>query len=235
MKTQTGAYAQSKTDTSSKKYGPKQQVFAQGDAATGIYEVMTGCVKLMRCLSDGRQQIIGFFFTGDVIGLTAGKTYSYSAVTVTPTKIRFNKKTDVLRRMMQEDALGENLVQLASDELAAAHDQMTLLGCKRPLEKVASFIVAMSRKAPNREQVNREVYLPMPQTDMGGYLGLALETVSRSFSALKRQGVISSVDRHFFRIDDLEALLDYADTSATDWESASTAVTTHQTSEPHSF
>ena len=214
----SGGYLRPQGGTpSTRKYRAKEQIFAQGDGASTIYEVIAGCIKLMRFLSDGRQQIVGFFFADDIIGLTAGELYSYSAVAITPTRLRPTKKLDVLRRMMSDDKLGENIIRLASDEIAAAHDQMTLLGCKRPLEKVASFIAAMSRKSSIYDEVSKQVYLPMTQMDMGSYLGLALETVCRTFQILKKQGVISDADRHFIRINDIDALLGLADITTEAW------------------
>ncbi|MEQ9109056.1 MAG: helix-turn-helix domain-containing protein [Rhodospirillaceae bacterium] len=194
-----------------KKYTAKQQIFAQGDPTTNVYEVVMGCVKLLRCLSDGRRQIVGFFFSGDVIGLTAGKHYTYSAETITPTEIRCHRKNDLLRRLLQDDTLGENIVRLASDELASAHDQLTLLGCKRPMEKVASFILSMWHKSASHNPNNSEVYLPMTQTDMACFLNLAVETVSRCLCKFKRQGLVSDSSRHFLQIHQPDAIKAYAE------------------------
>jgi CRP/FNR family transcriptional regulator len=94
-------------------------------------------------------------------------------------------------------------------ELVAAQDQMLLLGRKSAKEKIASFLLKLSRRAERRGHPHNPVYVPMSRSDIGDYLGLTTETVSRTFTQLKTAGTIRLLDGHrvdLARVDELEAI-----------------------------
>ena len=108
------------------------------------------------------------------------------------------------------------LFGMAVDELAAAQEQLLLLGRKSARERVATFLLRLSEKAERRGLPESPVRLPMTRTDIADYLGLTTETVSRSFTALKRDGVIEVPDSHQVVLRDIDALDDIAEGDGAD-------------------
>lgn len=165
-------------------------VFREGDTAEHVYSISRGAMKIYKLMSDGRRQIIGFLFSGDMLGLAFDGGYAYTAETVMPTQIcRFAyRKLDAL--MEELPRLERKIFTMAVKELAAAQDQMLLLGRKTAKEKVATFLLTLSQRAGQRGLPSSPVSLPMSRADIADYLGLTIETVSRTFTQLKREGVI---------------------------------------------
>jgi CRP/FNR family transcriptional regulator len=165
-------------------------VFREGDAADHIYSISGGSVKLYKLLSDGRRQIIGFLFSGDLFGLGVEGGYAYTAETLTHTQLcRFtHRKLDSLCGEIPR--LERRLFSMTVKDLVAAQEQMLLLGRKTAREKLASFLLKLSRKAQEQGQPPSPIALPMSRADIADYLGLTIETVSRTFTQLKRDGII---------------------------------------------
>ena len=166
-------------------------VLHEGDPAESLYNVTGGCVKLYKLLADGRRQITGFLFPGDFLGLALEDHYAYSAEAVSDvTLCRFPRRR--LERLLEDlPKLEKRLLGNASNELAAAQDQMILLGRKTAREKIASFLVNLAARAERRGQPSDPLPLPMSRTDIADSLGLTTETVSRTFTQLKTQRVIT--------------------------------------------
>lgn len=188
-------------------------VFSEGDAADALYNVTSGTVKLYKLLPDGRRQITGFLVTGDFLGLAVNDSYAYTAETVTNASLcRFpRKKIDAL--MDEFPKMQRRLFSMASNELAAAQDQMLLLGRKTAKEKICSFLLLLSQRAARRGYKENPVFVPMSRADIADYLGLTTETVSRTFTQLKTSGVISLLEGNKVLIADLDALYDLAEGS----------------------
>lgn len=173
---------------------PHATIFREGDAAAHMFNLFSGTVKLYKLLPDGRRQITAFLFPGDFFGLAVEGGYAYSAEALTPVVLcRFSRrKLDTL--IEQIPRIEKRLLGLAIDELAAAQDQMLLLGRKTAREKVASFLMMLSRRAERRGGTGNPVALPMGRSDIADYLGLTIETVSRTLTQLKRDGIIELPD-----------------------------------------
>jgi len=163
----------------------------EGEAADHVFNVTGGAVRLYKLLPDGRRAITGFLFPGDFLGLTARETYTCSAEALTPVRLcRFpRRKLEALFSEMPK--LERRLLAMASSELAAAQDQMVLLGRKTASEKIASFLLQLSRRQEARHMPADPVALPMGRADIADYLGLTTETVSRTFTQFKTTGLIS--------------------------------------------
>lgn len=195
-------------------------VMHEGDAADTVYTVLSGMLKLYKSLPDGRQQITGFATAGDVIGLAIGELYAYSAETVSPVSLCRIPTADLRRILGKSPALQARLLTLTSVELSAAQDQILLLGCKTAVERVASFLLALAARArtgaihlADSGQVTQAegddapvVFLPMTKADIGAYLGLRPETLSRVFRKLEDAGSIRRVSKDRIRLDDIAAL-----------------------------
>lgn len=169
---------------------PQFTVFREGDPADHIYSISGGAVKLYKLLSDGRRQIIGFLFSGDMFGLGLDGGYAYTAETVTATQLcRFtHRKLDSL--LGEVPKLERKMYSMMVKELVAAQEQMLLLGRKTAKERVATFLLQLSRRAQAQHLPATPVALPMSRADIADYLGLTIETVSRTFTQLKKDGII---------------------------------------------
>ena len=187
-----------------------QPIFDEADTAEHVYNVTGGAVKIYKLLPDGRRQITGFLLPGDFLGLTHKEAYAYSAEALVPTTLcRFPRRK--LEGLLDEmPKLEQRLLGMASHELAAAQDQMMLLGRKSARERVVSFLLMMSNAAMRRGKPADPVFLPMNRSDIADYLGLTIETVSRTFTQLRKQGLIGLVDEKQVRLLKPEALREIA-------------------------
>lgn len=162
----------------------------EGDAAAYLFNVTSGTIKVYKLLADGRRQITGFLFAGDFLGLTLNDTYAYSAEAVTNVALCRFQRARFEALLTEFPQLEKRLLGVASSELAAAQDQMLLLGRKTAREKVASFLLQLQRRTSQLGESSGEVELPMSRTDIADYLGLTTETVSRTITQLKSAGIV---------------------------------------------
>ena len=186
-------------------------LFNEGDEANSVYNVTAGTMKLYKLLPDGRRQITGFLFTGDFLGLSMLDRYAYSAEAVTPVSLCQFPRRQIEQLLHEFPKLQQRLFTMASNELEAAQDQMLLLGRKTAKEKVASFLLGLSRRLARRGQKDNPVPIPMSRSDIADYLGLTTETVSRTFTALKSKQVIQLLEGNKVDLAQRDVLLDLAD------------------------
>lgn len=186
-------------------------VFDEGEPADHVFNVTEGLVKVYKLLPDGRRQVTGFLIAGDFLGLANEEVYAYCAETVTPAKLcRFSRRK--LEGMLQRyPQVERQLLSVASHELAAAQEQMLLLGRKTAKEKIASFLLRLSARYGKRGLEANPLHLPMSRNDIGDYLGLTTETVSRTFTQLKTAGSIRLLPHSKVELSDLEALEEIAE------------------------
>lgn len=189
-------------------------VFREGDAADHLYSISTGAVKLYKLLSDGRRQIIGFLFSGDMFGLGLDGTYCYTAETLVPSQLcRFTHRR--LDTMLGEfPRLERKMYSMTVKDLVSAQEQMLLLGRKTAKEKVATFLFKLSRRAMQQNLPASPLTLPMSRADIADYLGLTIETVSRTFTQLKREGIIGLPDSGHVVLTDEDGLRELAEGAA---------------------
>lgn len=190
---------------------PSDPLFDEGEDANFIYSVTAGAVKVYKLLSDGRRQIIGFLFAGDFLGLADDETYAYSAEAIIhSTLCRFpRRKLEAL--LERYPRMERRLLGMASHELAAAQEQMLLLGRKTAREKIASFLLSLGQRAAQRGQSSNPVSVPMSRNDIGDYLGLTTETVSRTFTQLRQNNLIVLHPAGRVELLDVDALRDIAE------------------------
>jgi CRP/FNR family transcriptional regulator len=157
----------------------------EGEPAQDFFNITRGTVKLFKLLPDGRQQVTGFASVGHFLGLAVSDTYAFSAEAIEPVQLcRFSRPK--LHGLLHDfPVLEARLLQTACNELVAAQEQMLLLGRKTARERVASFLVARSNYARPCGEPADHVALPMNRSEIADYLGLTIETVSRTFSRFK--------------------------------------------------
>jgi len=181
-------------------------LFHEGDPADGIYKVVTGAIRTSRLMPDGRRYVSDFLFPGDFIGLSDGRYRTSSAEALCDTVV-IRCARSVFESIVENDPrFGRYLLSVLRGGLAGAQDRMLLLGRRTAIERVASFLLAMAARASSER-----IDLPMTRTDIADYLGLTIETVSRSLTQLKTQRVIqipAPSQVVILRRDALEAMTD---------------------------
>ncbi len=190
---------------------PGDPLFDEGEPADNVYSVTAGSVKVYKLLPDGRRQVIGFLFSGDFMGLAHNDLYAYSAEAITHSAVcRFPRKK--LEQLLERfPKMERRLLGMASHELAVAQEQMLLLGRKTAKEKIASFLLMLSKRSEQRGQTPNPVAVPMSRTDIGDYLGLTTETVSRTFTQLKTSNLISLQPANKVELTSIDALRNIAE------------------------
>jgi len=172
-----------------RKLAAGETLFYEGDRSESLYIITEGHVRLHKMLADGRRQITGFLFPSDFLGLALRERYAYSAEAIQDVLVCRYPKNKLEALLDQFPALERRMLAVASNELAAAQDQMLLLGRKTAIERVASFLLILKRRMEIKGN-NDRIVLPMTRTDIGDHLGLTIETVSRTFSKLKRDRIV---------------------------------------------
>jgi len=171
-------------------FAEKETILLQGDEATSVYNITEGTVRLYRLLPDGRRQIIGFLLPGDFMGLALSERYAFSADAVEPVKAcRFNR-VSFSNLVAQKPHFLRRLHEAATHELTLAQDHMVLLGRRTAEEKVAAFLISLRERRRRLGLGTVTLPLPMTRQDIADYLGLTLETVSRTISKLAREKAI---------------------------------------------
>lgn len=195
------------SDASRKRtLAPGDYLFFEGDEPDAYYIVLDGAIKLYKLMEDGRRQMIGFLFKGDMIGETYQSAYNFTAEAMGPVDLCQLPKDKFEFLIRDCPPLGQRLLALASSSMVAAQNQMLLLGRKTAKERLASFLVWMSARAAGRADDPQHFYMPMSRADIGDYLGLTVETVSRTVTKLKKDGIIELGDRSLIHIKNLSGL-----------------------------
>jgi CRP/FNR family transcriptional regulator len=178
----------------------------EGEPANSFFNITAGTAKLFKLLPDGRRQITGFVGPGHFLGLAVSDTYAFSAEAIEDVRLcRFPRAK--LRALLDDFPLMEKrLLEVAAHELVAAQEQMLLLGRKTARERLASFLLMLSRQGVPCGQPRRRFRLPMTRNDIADYLGLTIETVSRTLTRLRAEGVIQILSQSELGIPDVAAL-----------------------------
>ena len=164
----------------------------EGDPAPHVFSITSGSLRVYKLLPDGRRQITGFLFAGDFLGLAIGDDYVFSAEAMEASTVCRFRKAPFRALVRQSPALEHILLTRTMHELAAAQNQMLLLGRKTALERMASFLLDLPGHDPARPSAAGHVRLPMKRAEIADYLGLTIETVSRVLTRMRLKGLIST-------------------------------------------
>lgn len=184
-------------------------IFFEGDEATQVYQLVEGAVMLYKLLPDGRRQVVELLSAGDLFGLAIGEDHDCSAETLTDTRIRVFDRRVCDRSKSMMTLMNRHL----QEQLGAMREHAVLLGRKSAMERLASFLMRLAiGRAPDDPDLidlDREetvVRLSMTRQEIADYLGLTIETVSRSFSEMRRRGLVTFDRQDCVRIKDLTAM-----------------------------
>ncbi len=183
---------------------------------TFFANIVSGVVKLTKILPDGRQQLIGLQFPSDFLGRAYSEANPYFAEAATDVELCCFMQKPFEALLRDYPALEHRLFENTLDELDAAREWLVLLGRKTAIEKVASFLLMLVRRAPlvgcshlnpNGGEV---IELPLRRSDIADYLGLTIETVSRQFRVLKAEGAVDFKDSRQCEITNRDLLVSLA-------------------------
>jgi len=183
-----------------------QMLFIEDDPAKFLYTVVCGTFQIYKLLPDGRRQITGFLFPGDFLGLANDAVYAYSAEAVTNAALYLYRLEEMEALLARYPEMANRLFSIASHELVEAQEQMLLLGRKTVTEKVSSFLLAFAERAAQRGEGRDVLFIPMSRHAIADYLGTTTETVSRTLSRFRHDGLISSPSNNQIEILDRDAL-----------------------------
>jgi CRP/FNR family transcriptional regulator, anaerobic regulatory protein len=209
---------QSLAQASLRRVEAKEFLFAEGDPATYLYRIETGAIALYKVLADGRRQVMGFAYPGDLIGLGVEGEHHMNAQAIKPTRVRCLLSTTLRQSAANDPALGFTLYEAVARELAATRDLMLTTGQRSAIERVAGFLQALSRRNKRNGQDPTSFELPMTRADIGDFLGLTIETVSRTFTKLKLLGLLELPLSNQVKLLSLERLECLADGKERAWQ-----------------
>ncbi len=179
------------SQTTASVYAPREDLFLEGDDASHLLEVVEGVVCAYRLLPDGHRHVVSFYFPGELIGYCCAGTHTFSAQALNKVRARRIPRHVVNQMVETRPGFARRLLKLAADELSMTREHLLCLAAKSAEARMAVFLLALSRRNRDAGADASRIELPMTRVDIGDYLGLTIETVSRTFSKLKRSGVIA--------------------------------------------
>ena len=164
----------------------------EGDDVLDCFRVVSGAVRLSKLTVDGRRQVLDFRVRGEFLGIPGLDIHAWTAEAICDVELRRYPLRRLEALVETRPGLARRLLALAARELKAAQDQMLLLGRKHAHERLASFLLRMAAAAGQDDPRPGAAFdLPMSRNDIADHLGLTVETVSRAFTALRRDGTIA--------------------------------------------
>ncbi len=162
-----------------------------GEPRAHVFTVTEGALRLVRTLADGRRQVNGFVLPGDYVGLSGSDHHRYDIEAIADSRVCRVPTTQMRDLRQRYPHLERKLLQRACQELDAAQDNALALARLQPPERLADFLLRLAAREAALGQVGNRVALPMGRGDIADHLGLTMETVSRTFTKLRQQGLIA--------------------------------------------
>lgn len=172
---------------------PNRTFIHEGDQADDFFNITAGNARIYKLLPDGRRQIIGFAGAGHFLGLAVSASYAFGAEAIDKVRLcRFSRRQ--FRHLLDDfPTMEQRLLEVAADELVVAQEQMLLLGRKTARERVASFLLARTTSARPCGPRELRLQLPMTRSDIADYLGVTIETVSRTLTLFRRERLLELI------------------------------------------
>jgi CRP/FNR family transcriptional regulator len=185
---------------------PDEMLVSEGDPLRRVYSLTAGVLRLSIALPDGRRQITGFLLPGDYFGLADDDVHSTTAEAVGMVQLCSFPTREMQALIERFPKLKDRLHAFTRSALRQARENQMLLGRLAPVEKLASFLLILSARAAEHKLSANPLSLPMSRTDIADYLGLTIETVSRSFTKLRNKDLIRLPEPHLVELVDKRAL-----------------------------
>jgi CRP-like cAMP-binding protein len=169
------------------RFGRNTEIYGEDEPAEYLYKVISGAVRTYKVLADGRRQIGAFYLPGDIFGLEAGEDHAFSAEAVSDSQVLVIKRSAVMDLAARDSSVAQQLWTVTGRELQRAQEHVLLL-IKSAQERVAGFLVEMAKRAPGSVST---IQLAMSRQDIADYLGLTIETISRTLTQFEKSAAIA--------------------------------------------
>jgi CRP/FNR family transcriptional regulator, nitrogen fixation regulation protein len=167
-------------------YGRNVEIYGEGEPVEYLYKVISGAVRVCKLLEDGRRQVTAFHLPGEIFGLELGREHRFSAEAISDSSILIVKRSAVFALADRDSEVARQLWTLMAGALQQVQDHMLVLGCMNAKERVSAFLLQLADRMTNANQLD----LPMSRQDIADYLGLTIETVSRTITQLENDAAI---------------------------------------------
>ena len=167
-------------------YARNEEIFGEGEPAEYLYKVVSGSVRSCKILDDGRRQVTGFHMVGEVFGLELDEEHQFSAEAVNDSVVLVVKRSAIIGVAARDADIARQLWATTARELQRVQDHMLVLGCMSAKQRVAAFLLHMALRSSRGD----EIELPMSRQDIADYLGMTVETVSRTMTQLEKNAAI---------------------------------------------
>ena len=191
-----------------------QMLAREGEKRRFVFTVTSGALRRIRVLADGRRLVAGFLMPGDFIGFSGASHYRHSIEAITDSVLCSIAQADMRELCERNVGLEHELLERACIELDATRNNLMALARMTPLERLAGFLVDMAARHRRQGLPGNILVLPMTRADIADYLGLTVETVSRSFTRLRQEGLIAASDPQHIELLDAERLRALAEARA---------------------
>jgi CRP/FNR family transcriptional regulator len=190
-----------------KAYVPGTTIFRNGDKSAWIYEIQAGTVALAHFSSDGRRQIVGFSFPGDLVGASSEGAYFHDAHAVSQVEVRRIPQGLTPQIIRRNPLLGLRIQQMMPALMSSFMTQLTMIAQHSAEARMAAFILSIAGRIPYcRTNGHDFMILEMSREDIGDYVGLAVETVCRAFARLEHKGLIAFKNAHLLGVSEGDGL-----------------------------
>jgi CRP-like cAMP-binding protein len=162
------------------------EIYGENEPADYLYKVASGAIRTYKVLTDGRRQIGAFYLPGDVFGFENGGLHTFSAEAICDSKVVLIRRGTIIGLAARDNSVARELYTVTCRELERVQEHVLVL-IKSAEERVASFLLEMAKRTPGANQVQ----LPMSRQDIADYLGLTIETVSRTMTRLESVAAIA--------------------------------------------
>jgi len=172
------------------RFGGGQTIFSEGERAESSFGLSRGVVRLYKLLPDGRRQVVAFTLPGDFLAIPLANRFNFSADAIGDVNVSRFPREKLKRLILSSPNLQRLLIEFATREMHTAQNQLSLLGNGSAEEKVAIFLVNWRNRLARWATNSQPVPLPMRRQDIADFLGLKLETVSRTLAKLEEKDII---------------------------------------------
>ena len=187
------------------KFARDEEIYSQGDDVEFLFRLVRGVVRTSRLAADGRRQVGDFYYPGDFFGLEPGPDHRFAAEALTDCEVQIVRRAGV-RTFAGAAELDRAILEATRRELQRVQEHVLLLGRRSARERVATFLVSLVQDGSTEG-----VELPMGRQDMADYLGLTIETVSRTITQLQSEAIVEFPSYRHFRVKRWDVLEDLVD------------------------
>jgi CRP/FNR family transcriptional regulator len=186
-----------------RKIARGEAIFRSGDRFTAIYAVKLGFFKTEALSEDGRHQVTSFYMAGEVLGMDgiSAEIHHCDAIALEDSEVCLIPFHELEMISVQVPTMQRHLHRVMSREIVRDQGMMMMLGAMRAEERVIAFLLNLSQRYAARGYASTDFNLRMTREEIGSYLGLKLETVSRAFSHLQEEGVLQVEKKHIRLVD----------------------------------